>query len=155
MCTTAKTLWNAQTAELKWAPGATGLLVGAKTDVDKSGKSYYGSTALHFLSPNTVTEAALSLGISTLEPSHGTAKCCLPACLPDLPYRKTRGRRRGGTRSRVSMESRWIQVRGGLRMYDALLSLIVFLADKGWFRTYVSWMESRHARAGYIVRCQM
>lgn len=59
-----KTLWKAQTAKLDWAPGASGLLVAAKTDVDKSGKSYYGSTTLHFLSPNAAVDVTLSLGTS-------------------------------------------------------------------------------------------
>jgi translation initiation factor 2A len=57
----AKTLWKAQTAELEWGSGASGLLVAAKTDVDKTGKSYYGSTTLHFLSPNAAIEASLAL----------------------------------------------------------------------------------------------
>jgi hypothetical protein len=58
----AKTLWKAQTAELEWGPNASGLLVAAKTDVDKSGKSYYGSTTLHFVSPRAAPDAALALG---------------------------------------------------------------------------------------------
>lgn len=56
-----KTLWKAQTAELEWGPNASGLLVAAKTDVDKSGKSYYGSTTLHFVSPRAAPDAALAL----------------------------------------------------------------------------------------------
>jgi hypothetical protein len=58
----AKTLWKAQTADLEWGPNASGLLVAAKTDVDKSGKSYYGSTTLHFVSPRAAIDTALALG---------------------------------------------------------------------------------------------
>jgi translation initiation factor 2A len=46
----SKTLWKAQTAEFYWNRTGTSLLVATRTDVDRTGKSYYGQTNLYFLS---------------------------------------------------------------------------------------------------------
>jgi len=46
----SKTVWKAQTSEFFWNQPGTGLLVATHTDVDRTGKSYYGQTSLYFLS---------------------------------------------------------------------------------------------------------
>ena len=44
-----KAFQNADSASFHWAPSGRALLIEARTDVDRSGKSYYGQHALHFM----------------------------------------------------------------------------------------------------------
>lgn len=47
--TAAKSFYKAQDVSLKWAPSGSALIVETRTDIDTSGKSYYGETGLFFL----------------------------------------------------------------------------------------------------------
>lgn len=49
--------------QLKWNNEGTGLIVLAQTEVDKSGKSYYGETTLYLLSVNGEFDSRIELGI--------------------------------------------------------------------------------------------
>lgn len=49
--------------QLKWNSEGTGLIVLAQTEVDKSGKSYYGETTLYLLSVNGEFDSRIELGI--------------------------------------------------------------------------------------------
>nr|CCA17134.1 eukaryotic translation initiation factor 2A putative [Albugo laibachii Nc14] len=44
-----KSFYKAQEVTLKWSPNGTSLIIETRTDVDTSGKSYYGETGLFFL----------------------------------------------------------------------------------------------------------
>ncbi|KDO26016.1 hypothetical protein SPRG_08669 [Saprolegnia parasitica CBS 223.65] len=44
-----KSFYKAQDVKLKWAPNGSALIIETSTDVDTSGKSYYGETNLFFL----------------------------------------------------------------------------------------------------------
>lgn len=46
----SKSVFNASEAKFMWNGSGTGLIVSTHTDVDKTGKSYYGTTALHYFS---------------------------------------------------------------------------------------------------------
>lgn len=45
----SKSFYKAQEVTLKWSPNGTSLIIETRTDVDTSGKSYYGETGLFFL----------------------------------------------------------------------------------------------------------
>ncbi|PRP88612.1 putative eukaryotic translation initiation factor 2A [Planoprotostelium fungivorum] len=45
---TSKSVFNANEVNFMWNQQGTGLIVSTHTDVDKTGKSYYGTTALHY-----------------------------------------------------------------------------------------------------------
>ena len=45
----SKSFYKAQEVDLLWNTQGTSLLIVTHTDVDKSGKSYYGETGLHYL----------------------------------------------------------------------------------------------------------
>lgn len=45
----AKSFYKAQDVKLKWSPTGSALVIETRTDVDTSGKSYYGETGLFFL----------------------------------------------------------------------------------------------------------
>jgi len=47
--TATKNFYKAQDVSLKWSPTGSGLIIETRTDVDTSGKSYYGETGLFFL----------------------------------------------------------------------------------------------------------
>ncbi|CAH0480102.1 unnamed protein product [Peronospora belbahrii] len=47
--TATKSFYKAQDVTLKWSPTGSALIVETRTDVDTSGKSYYGETGLFFL----------------------------------------------------------------------------------------------------------
>ncbi len=62
----SRSLFRAQTAQMLWNRGGTGLLLETRTDVDRSGKSYYGSTALHFLSTDRSLDVNVPIGTAIL-----------------------------------------------------------------------------------------
>lgn len=49
--------------QLKWNLEGTSLIVLAHTEVDKSGKSYYGETTLYLLSANGGFDSRINLGV--------------------------------------------------------------------------------------------
>lgn len=49
--------------QLKWNDDGTSLLVLAQTEVDKTGKSYYGETTLYLLSANGGFDSRIDLGM--------------------------------------------------------------------------------------------
>ena len=51
---------------MKWNDQGTSLIVLAQTEVDKSGKSYYGETTLYLLSANGGFDSRIDLGIDDL-----------------------------------------------------------------------------------------
>lgn len=57
-----KTFFKGDKVQLKWNDSGTTLIVLAQTDVDKSGKSYYGETTLYLLSSNGVFDSRIDLG---------------------------------------------------------------------------------------------
>ncbi|PFH55862.1 hypothetical protein XA68_17487 [Ophiocordyceps unilateralis] len=56
-----KTFFKGDKVQLKWNKRGSSILVLAQTDVDKSGKSYYGETTLYLLSTNGAFDARVSL----------------------------------------------------------------------------------------------
>ena len=48
--------------QLKWNDEGTSLIVLAQTEVDRSGKSYYGETTLYLLSANGGFDSRIDLG---------------------------------------------------------------------------------------------
>ncbi|PHH75168.1 hypothetical protein CDD83_4437 [Cordyceps sp. RAO-2017] len=56
-----KTFFKGDKVQLKWNKRGSGILVLAQTDVDKSGKSYYGETTLYLLSTNGAFDARVTL----------------------------------------------------------------------------------------------
>ena len=53
--------------QLKWNDHGTILLVLAQTEVDKTGKSYYGETTLYLLSSSGGLDSRIDLGIFALD----------------------------------------------------------------------------------------
>ncbi|PMB70318.1 Eukaryotic translation initiation factor 2A [Beauveria bassiana] len=56
-----KTFFKGDKVQLKWNKRGSSILVLAQTDVDRSGKSYYGETTLYLLSTNGAFDARVSL----------------------------------------------------------------------------------------------
>ncbi|KAG6028456.1 hypothetical protein E4U41_000663 [Claviceps citrina] len=56
-----KTFFKGDKVQFKWNKRGSSLLVLAQTDVDKSGKSYYGETTLYLLSTNGAFDARVTL----------------------------------------------------------------------------------------------
>ncbi|ODA83424.1 hypothetical protein RJ55_01938 [Drechmeria coniospora] len=56
-----KTFFKGDKVQLKWNKRGSSILVLAHTDVDKSGKSYYGETTLYLLSTNGAFDARVTL----------------------------------------------------------------------------------------------
>ena len=48
--------------QLKWNDNGSSLIVLAQTEVDKTGKSYYGETTLYLLSANGGFDSRIDLG---------------------------------------------------------------------------------------------
>lgn len=57
-----KTFFKGDKVQLKWNDAGTHVIVLAQTDVDRSGKSYYGETTLYLLSANGVFDSRIDLG---------------------------------------------------------------------------------------------
>ena len=58
-----KNFFKGDKVQLKWNGDGTGLIVLAQTEVDKSGKSYYGETTLYLLSVNGGIDSRIHLGL--------------------------------------------------------------------------------------------
>lgn len=56
-----KTFFKGDKVQLKWNKNGTSILVLAQTDVDRSGKSYYGETTLYLLSTSGTFDARVTL----------------------------------------------------------------------------------------------
>ncbi|KAL8779194.1 MAG: hypothetical protein Q9194_001575 [Teloschistes cf. exilis] len=56
-----KNFYKGDKVQLKWNSEGTGLIVLAQTEVDKSGKSYYGETTLYLLSVNGEFDSRIEL----------------------------------------------------------------------------------------------
>ncbi|KAH6891027.1 eukaryotic translation initiation factor eIF2A-domain-containing protein [Thelonectria olida] len=56
-----KTFFKGDKVQLKWNKSGTSILVLAQTDVDRSGKSYYGETTLYLLSTSGQFDARVTL----------------------------------------------------------------------------------------------
>lgn len=56
-----KNFFKGDKVQLKWNSHGTALIVLAQTDVDKSGRSYYGETTLYFLSANGGFDSRIEL----------------------------------------------------------------------------------------------
>ena len=57
-----KTFFKGDKVQLKWNDAGSALIVLAQTEVDKSGKSYYGETTLYLLSADGQFDARIALG---------------------------------------------------------------------------------------------
>lgn len=57
-----KTFFKGDKAQLKWNKDGTSLLVLAQTEVDRSGKSYYGETTLYLLNVSGGFNSRVDLG---------------------------------------------------------------------------------------------
>ena len=57
-----KTFFKGDKVQLKWNDDGTALIVLAQTEVDKSGKSYYGETTMYLLSADGQFDARIALG---------------------------------------------------------------------------------------------
>lgn len=57
-----KSFYKGDKVQLKWNNDGTSLIVLAQTDVDKTGKSYYGETTLYLLSANGGFDSRIELG---------------------------------------------------------------------------------------------
>lgn len=58
-----KNFFKGDKVQLKWNDQGTSLIVLAQTEVDKSGKSYYGETTLYLLSANGGFDSRIDLGM--------------------------------------------------------------------------------------------
>lgn len=57
-----KNFFKGDKVQLKWNDAGTHLIVLAQTEVDKTGKSYYGETTLYLLSANGGFDSRIDLG---------------------------------------------------------------------------------------------
>lgn len=57
-----KTFFKGDKVQMKWNKSGTALIVLAQTDVDRSGKSYYGETTLYLLSSTGAFDSRIELG---------------------------------------------------------------------------------------------
>lgn len=57
-----KSFFKGDKVQLKWNDQGTTLIALAQTDVDRSGKSYYGETTLYFLSSSGGFDSRVELG---------------------------------------------------------------------------------------------
>ena len=60
-----KNFFKGDRVQLIWNVQGTGLIVKAETEVDQSGKSYYGETALYYLSATGEFDSRITLGMFT------------------------------------------------------------------------------------------
>lgn len=63
-----KNFFKGDKVQLKWNDQGTSLIVLAQTEVDKSGKSYYGETTLYLLSANGGFDSRIDLGTVPRQP---------------------------------------------------------------------------------------
>ena len=67
-----KTFFKADRCQLRWSPNGRNLLALISTEVDKTGKSYYGESNLYFLASDGKFDCRVDLGRST--PASSTSK---------------------------------------------------------------------------------
>lgn len=60
--TTTKSFFKADKVQLMWNKLGTSVLVLTQTEVDKTGKSYYGETNLYLMTPAQGFDCRVSLG---------------------------------------------------------------------------------------------
>ena len=60
-----KNFYKGDKVQLKWNDNGTSLIVLAQTEVDKTGKSYYGETTMYLLSANGGFDSRIDLGTIT------------------------------------------------------------------------------------------
>jgi translation initiation factor 2-like protein len=58
-----KTFYKGDKVQLKWNDSGTALIVLAQTEVDKTGKSYYGETTLYLMSATGAFDSRIELGV--------------------------------------------------------------------------------------------
>lgn len=58
-----KNFFKGDKVQLKWNDNGTALIVLAQTEVDKTGKSYYGETTMYLLSANGGFDSRIDLGM--------------------------------------------------------------------------------------------
>jgi translation initiation factor 2A len=58
-----KNFFKGDKVQLKWNDNGTSLIVLAQTEVDKTGKSYYGETTMYLLSANGGFDSRVDLGM--------------------------------------------------------------------------------------------
>ena len=63
-----KNFFKGDKVQMKWNAEGTSLIVLAQTEVDKSGKSYYGETTMYILSANGGFDSRIDLGESYTAP---------------------------------------------------------------------------------------
>ena len=68
-----KTFFKGDKVQLKWNQEGSSLIVLAQTEVDKSGKSYYGETTLYLLTADGNFDSRIDLG---RQPNIPEARCC-------------------------------------------------------------------------------
>lgn len=73
-----KNFFKGDKVQLKWNDDGTSLLVLAQTEVDKTGKSYYGETTLYLLSANGGFDSRIDLGMNTFQSRTRTCWLTLP-----------------------------------------------------------------------------
>jgi len=66
-----KSFFKGDKVQLKWNEKGTSLIVLAQTEVDKSGKSYYGETTLYLMSGNGGFSSRIDLGKHSPKPHKG------------------------------------------------------------------------------------
>ena len=59
-----KTFYKASEVQLMWAPNGTALLIHTHTEVDKTGKSYYGETGLFHMNVAGQARAAAAAAVA-------------------------------------------------------------------------------------------
>lgn len=58
-----KSFFKGDKVQLKWNSSGTTLIVLAQTEVDRTGKSYYGETTLYLLSASGAFDSRIDLGM--------------------------------------------------------------------------------------------
>jgi translation initiation factor 2A len=58
-----KSFYKGDKVQLKWNNSGTTLIVLAQTEVDRTGKSYYGETTLYLLSASGAFDSRIDLGM--------------------------------------------------------------------------------------------
>ena len=61
-----KSFFKGDKVQLKWNNSGTTLIVLAQTEVDRTGKSYYGETTLYLLSASGAFDSRIDLGMKSL-----------------------------------------------------------------------------------------
>lgn len=65
-----KSFFKGDKVQLKWNSSGTTLIVLAQTEVDRTGKSYYGETTLYLLSASGAFDSRIDLGMLSHQQSN-------------------------------------------------------------------------------------